>query len=34
VLNVAGRDYHLNPLNSYPELPRDRVFTIRLRFRL
>ncbi|HSY17583.1 MAG TPA: TonB-dependent receptor [Candidatus Acidoferrales bacterium] len=26
VLNVAGRNYHLNPLNVYQALPRDRVF--------
>jgi hypothetical protein len=25
VLNVAGIDYHLNPLNPYFELPRERV---------
>jgi hypothetical protein len=33
VLNVAGEDYHLNPLNSYAELPHERVFTARLRLR-
>jgi tetratricopeptide (TPR) repeat protein len=26
VLNVAGRNYHLNPLNVYQALPRDRTF--------
>jgi hypothetical protein len=33
VLNLAGGDYHLNPLNSYPELPHERVFTAQLRLR-
>ncbi len=34
VLNVGGSDYHLSPLNSYAELPHERVFaaTLRLRF--
>jgi hypothetical protein len=34
VLNVGGSDYHLNPLNSYPELPHERVYAgqVRLRF--
>jgi tetratricopeptide (TPR) repeat protein len=31
VLNVGGGDYHLNPLNSYPELPHERVYAVRLR---
>ncbi|HEV2694189.1 MAG TPA: TonB-dependent receptor [Verrucomicrobiae bacterium] len=26
VLNIAGRNYHLNPLNVYQALPRDRTF--------
>ncbi|HYV29654.1 MAG TPA: TonB-dependent receptor, partial [Candidatus Binatia bacterium] len=33
LLNVTGEDYHLKPLNSYSELPRERVFYARLRFR-
>ena len=33
VLNVTGEDYHLKPLNFYSELPRERVFYARLRFR-
>jgi outer membrane receptor protein involved in Fe transport len=30
VLNVLGENYRLNPLNSYPNLPHERVFTARL----
>jgi hypothetical protein len=30
-LNLGGHDYHLNPLNSYPELPHERVYAVRLR---
>jgi len=30
VLNAAGGDYHLNPLNVYTELPHERVWTARL----
>jgi tetratricopeptide (TPR) repeat protein len=33
VLNVGGGDYHLNPLNSYPELPHERVYAAQLRLR-
>jgi hypothetical protein len=33
VLNLTGDDYHLNPINLYQELPRERVFYARLRFR-
>ena len=33
VLNLGDTDYHLNPLNSYAELPHERVFTARLRLR-
>jgi len=33
VLNVGGGDYHLNPLNAQPELPRERTYLARLRFR-
>jgi len=33
VLNIAGSDYHLNPLNSYPELPHERVYAAQLRLR-
>jgi hypothetical protein len=31
VLNLAGTDYRLNPLSTYSELPRDRVFVCRFR---
>jgi Tfp pilus assembly protein PilF len=31
LLNALGGDYHLNPLNVYTELPRERVFMVRLR---
>jgi hypothetical protein len=33
VLNVGDGDYHLNPLNSYAELPHERVYTAQLRLR-
>jgi hypothetical protein len=33
VLNVGGGDYHLDPLNSHPELPHERVYSLRLRLR-
>ncbi len=33
VLNISGGDYHLNPLNSYPELPHERVYAAQLRLR-
>ena len=29
VLNIGGTDYQLNPLNTYTELPRSRVFVAR-----
>jgi outer membrane receptor protein involved in Fe transport len=32
LLNLAGRDYRLNPLTVYSELPRGRVFEARLKF--
>jgi tetratricopeptide (TPR) repeat protein len=32
VLNLTGGDYHLNPLNLYEELPRQRVFMAQLSF--
>jgi outer membrane receptor protein involved in Fe transport len=32
ILNLSGQDYHLNPLNLYAELPRERVFMGRLNF--
>ncbi|HXU77594.1 MAG TPA: TonB-dependent receptor [Methylomirabilota bacterium] len=32
ILNLAGTDYRLNPLNPYSELPRERVFIARLTF--
>ena len=32
ILNLAGRDYRLNPLNLYAELPRERMFTASVRF--
>jgi tetratricopeptide (TPR) repeat protein len=31
VLNLADQDYHLDPLNLTPELPRERTLAIRLR---
>jgi outer membrane receptor protein involved in Fe transport len=31
VLNLADTDYRLNPLNAYAELPRERVFLVRLK---
>jgi outer membrane receptor protein involved in Fe transport len=34
VLNLNDTDYHLNPLNSYSELPRERVFVMRFNFNL
>ena len=33
VLNLTGGDYHLNPLNAQPELPRERLYLARLQFR-
>jgi tetratricopeptide (TPR) repeat protein len=33
LLNVTGQDYHLNPLNPYMELPRERAVAARLRLR-
>jgi tetratricopeptide (TPR) repeat protein len=32
LLNVAGQDYHLNPLNIYNELPRARTLAVSLQF--
>lgn len=32
LLNVAGVDYRLSPLNPYLDLPRDRTFYARLKF--
>jgi hypothetical protein len=32
-LNLTGEDYRLNPINLYAELPRERVFYVRLRLR-
>jgi tetratricopeptide (TPR) repeat protein len=32
ILNLAGQDYHLNPLTIYAELPRERTVVARLRF--
>ncbi len=34
ILNIADRDYRLNPLNLHPELYRARTFTARLRINL
>ncbi len=34
VLNLTGTDYHLNPLSYYNELPRERVFLVRLQINL
>lgn len=33
LMNITDQDYRLNPLNVYEELPRERVFFARLRFR-
>ena len=32
VLNLTGQDYRLNPLNLYPDLPRQRTFVASLLF--
>ena len=32
LLNIAGQDYKLNPLNIYNELPRSRTLAVRLQF--
>ena len=32
LLNIAGQDYQLNPLNIYNELPRTRTVAVRLQF--
>jgi outer membrane receptor for ferric coprogen and ferric-rhodotorulic acid len=32
VLNFADRNYRLNPLNLYTELPRERTFVVRFKF--
>ena len=32
VLDLNGSDYHLNPLNLYAELPRQRTFTVNFQF--
>jgi Tfp pilus assembly protein PilF len=32
LLNIAGQDYNLNPLNVYNELPRTRTVAVRLQF--
>jgi len=32
ILNLSGQDYHLNPLNTYMELPRERRYIVRLNF--
>ncbi|MBN2505511.1 MAG: TonB-dependent receptor [Verrucomicrobia bacterium] len=34
ILNLTDTNYHLNPLNFYPELPHERVFYAQLQFRL
>jgi tetratricopeptide (TPR) repeat protein len=31
VLNITDRDYHLNPLNIYDNLPRERTLAVRFR---
>jgi Tfp pilus assembly protein PilF len=33
LLNITEQDYHLNPLNVYAELPRERVLAAQLRLR-
>jgi len=32
VLNIGNRDYNLNPLNLYSELPRSRTFVAGFKF--
>jgi Tfp pilus assembly protein PilF len=32
ILNLSGQDYHLNPLNAYMELPRERSYILRVNF--
>jgi hypothetical protein len=32
ILNLTDRDYHLNPLTLYSELPRERTFVASLKF--
>src|SRR5665213_762401 len=32
LLNIAGQNYNLNPLNIYNELPRARTIAVRLQF--
>ena len=32
VLNLTDQDYHLNPLNLYTELPRQRTFAVNFQF--
>jgi Tfp pilus assembly protein PilF len=32
VLNLNDQDYHLNPLNLYTDLPRQRTFTVNFQF--
>jgi len=32
ILDLGNHDYHLNPLNVYAELPRERTFIARLNF--
>ena len=29
VLNIGGRDYRLNPVNPYADIPRERTFVVR-----
>jgi tetratricopeptide (TPR) repeat protein len=32
ILNLSGQNYHLNPLNTYMELPRERAYVLRVNF--
>jgi tetratricopeptide (TPR) repeat protein len=32
ILNLSDQDYHLNPLSTYVELPRERSYVLRLNF--
>jgi len=32
ILNLSDQDYHLNPLSTYLELPRERTFILRVSF--
>jgi len=31
LLNVTGQNYHLSPINLYPDLPRERTVAVQLK---